>query len=68
MRNITDLVRHLPDDALTRLEREARAERLRRLKVHGVVDMEDARIERLRGPALDAYLAAMKPHELGGTA
>lgn len=72
MRTVPEMIRHLPDDQLVNLERAARAERIRRDKRRAgmttVVDIEDAAIERLRGPALDALLAAMKPHDFGGTA
>ena len=70
MRSIPQLVRDLPDETLERLERAARAERIKRVKAKlgTVTDIEDVRVERLRGKALDEYLANLNPHELGGTA
>lgn len=72
MRTIPDMIRHLPDDLLLSFERAARAERIRRDKrragMSDVVDIEDAAIERLRGVALEQFLAKMNPHEVGGTA
>lgn len=72
MRTIPEMIRMLPDDKLIALERAARAERIRRDKrragMADVVDIEDAMVERLKGPALDALLAALNPHEVGGTA